>query len=79
MLKLLIILDEWIIEDNIASGGIGAAGVFNSNHHGEAAYYILHALKHDMIGIVATNGSPNMPAWGGTTKMTGPLPFTAGG
>jgi LDH2 family malate/lactate/ureidoglycolate dehydrogenase len=58
--------------------GIGAAGVFNSNHHGEAAYYILHALKHDMIGIVATNGSPNMPAWGGTTKMTGPLPFTAG-
>jgi LDH2 family malate/lactate/ureidoglycolate dehydrogenase len=58
--------------------GIGAAGVFNSNHHGEAAYYILHALKYDMIGIVATNGSPNMPAWGGTTKMTGPLPFTAG-
>jgi LDH2 family malate/lactate/ureidoglycolate dehydrogenase len=58
--------------------GIGAAGVFNSNHHGEAAYYILHALKSDMIGIVATNGSPNMPAWGGTTKMTGPLPFTAG-
>jgi LDH2 family malate/lactate/ureidoglycolate dehydrogenase len=31
-----------------------------------------------MIAIVATNGSPNMPAWGGKTKMTGPLPFTAG-
>ncbi len=60
------------------TNGIGAAGVFNSNHHGEAAYYVLHAIKHDMIGLVATNGSPNMPAWGGTTKMTGPLPFTAG-
>ena len=64
--------------DKARKNGIGAAGVFNSNHHGEAAYYILHALKSDMIGIVATNGSPNMPAWGGTTKMTGPLPFTAG-
>ncbi|HZP79026.1 MAG TPA: Ldh family oxidoreductase [Pseudolabrys sp.] len=58
--------------------GIGAAGVFNSNHHGEAAYYVLQALKRDMIALVATNGSPNMPAWGGKTKMTGPLPFTAG-
>lgn len=58
--------------------GIGAAGVFNSNHHGEAAYYVLHAIRKDMIALVATNGSPNMPAWGGTTKMTGPLPFTAG-
>ena len=57
--------------------GIGAAGVLNSNHFGEAAYYVLHAARHDLIGIVATNGSPNMPAWGGMTKMTGPLPFTA--
>jgi LDH2 family malate/lactate/ureidoglycolate dehydrogenase len=58
--------------------GIAAAGVTNSNHYGEAAYYVLHAIRQDMIGIVATNGSPNMPAWGGVTKMTGPLPFTAG-
>ncbi len=64
--------------DKAKQNGIGAAGVFNSNHHGEAAYYVLHALKRDVIGMVATNGSPNMPAWGGTTKMTGPLPFTAG-
>jgi len=64
--------------DKAKENGIGAAGVLNSNHHGEAAYYILHALKRDMIAIVATNGSPNMPAWGGTTKMTGPLPFAAG-
>ena len=57
--------------------GIGAAGVLNSNHFGEAAYYVLEAAKRGMIAIVATNGSPNMPALGGMTKMTGPLPFTA--
>lgn len=59
------------------ANGIGAAGVLNSNHFGEAAYYVLQAARRDMIGVVATNGSPNMPAWGGMTKMTGPLPFTA--
>jgi len=64
--------------DKAKQCGIGAAGVFNSNHHGEAAYYALHAIKRDIISMVATNGSPNMPAWGGQTKMTGPLPFTAG-
>jgi LDH2 family malate/lactate/ureidoglycolate dehydrogenase len=64
--------------DKARQNGIGAVGVFNSNHHGEAAFYVLHAIHRDMIGIVATNGSPNMPAWGGVTKMTGPLPFTAG-
>jgi LDH2 family malate/lactate/ureidoglycolate dehydrogenase/quinol monooxygenase YgiN len=57
--------------------GIGAVGVLNSNHFGEAAHYVLRAAERDMIGIIATNGSPNMPALGGTTKMTGPLPFTA--
>src|SRR5436190_10344260 len=57
--------------------GIGAAGVLNSNHFGEASYYVLEAAKRGMIAIVATNGSPNMPALGGMTKMTGPLPFTA--
>lgn len=57
--------------------GIGAVGVLRSNHYGEAAYYVLHAARHDMIGVLATNGTPNMPPWGGTTKLTGPLPFTA--
>jgi len=57
--------------------GIGAVGVFNSNHFGEAAHYVIRAAERNMIGVIATNGSPNMPALGGTTKMTGPLPFTA--
>ena len=69
------------MEDAIAkakASGIAAAGVTRSNHYGEGAYYVLHAARRDMIGLIATNGSPNMPAWGGMTKMTGPLPFTAG-
>jgi LDH2 family malate/lactate/ureidoglycolate dehydrogenase/quinol monooxygenase YgiN len=63
--------------DKARATGIGAVGVLNSNHFGEAAHYVLRAVERDMIGIIATNGSPNMPALGGTTKMTGPLPFTA--
>ena len=58
--------------------GIAAAGVFNSNHNGEGAFYALRAIDAGMIGICTTNGSPNMPPWGGKTKMTGPLPITVG-
>jgi LDH2 family malate/lactate/ureidoglycolate dehydrogenase/quinol monooxygenase YgiN len=63
--------------DKARATGIGAVGVLNSNHFGEAAHYVIHAAERGMIGLIATNGSPNMPALGGTTKMTGPLPFTA--
>ena len=58
--------------------GIAAAGVFNSNHNGEGAFYALRAIAANMIGICTTNGSPNMPPWGSLTKMTGPLPLTVG-
>ena len=58
--------------------GIGAAGVFNSNHNGEGAFYALRAIEAGMIGIATTTGSPIMPAWGGKTKITGPLPITVG-
>ena len=58
--------------------GIAAAGVFNSNHNGEGAHYALQAVDADMIGIATTTGSPIMPAWGGKTKITGPLPLTVG-
>ncbi len=58
--------------------GVGAVGVTRSNHFGEAAYYVLLAVKQDMIGLITTNGSPNMPAWGGLTKLTGTLPIAVG-
>ena len=58
--------------------GIAAAGVTNSNHNGEGAFFALRAIDAGMIGICTTNGSPASPPWGGLTKMTGPLPLTIG-
>lgn len=58
--------------------GIAAVGVRNSNHNGEGAPYVLQAVREDMIGIATTNASPIMPAWGGKTMLTGPLPMTFG-
>jgi LDH2 family malate/lactate/ureidoglycolate dehydrogenase len=58
--------------------GIAACGVTNSNHNGEGAFYVLEAIKNDMIGIAFTTGSPIMPVWGGTTRLTGPLPISVG-
>jgi LDH2 family malate/lactate/ureidoglycolate dehydrogenase len=59
-------------------GGIAACGVVNSNHNGEGAYYVLQAIRADMIGIATTTGSPIMPVWGGKTPLTGPLPISVG-
>lgn len=56
--------------------GIGVCGVTNSNHYGAGAYYGLIAAREGMIGILTTNGSPNMPAPGGRTIVTGPEPIT---
>lgn len=58
--------------------GIAAVGIRNSNHNGEGAYYVQRAVRHDMIGIATTNGSPIMPVWGGKTPLTGPLPISVG-
>ena len=69
-------MDEAIARARVT--GIGAAGVFNSNHNGEGAFYALRAIAAGMIGIATTTGSPIMPAWGGKTKITGPLPITVG-
>ncbi len=58
--------------------GIAAVGVRNSNHNGEGALYVSRAVQAGMIGIATTNASPIMPAWGGTTPITGPLPLAVG-
>jgi len=60
------------------TNGVGVVAVTHSNHFGEAAYYILKAVRQNMIGLMGTNGSPNMPVWGGTTKMTGPHALAMG-
>jgi len=58
--------------------GAGVVGVTRSNHFGEGAYYIRRAVEQNMIAMLGTNGSPNMPVWGGLTPMTGPHCFAVG-
>ena len=60
------------------SVGVGVVGVTRSNHFGEGAYYALEAIRHDMIGILTTNGSANTPPHGGRSMVAGNLPLTAG-
>lgn len=55
--------------------GVGVAGVRRSNHFGEAGFFALQVAEAGMIGIVSTNGSPNMPPWGGLDKLFGTLPL----
>lgn len=60
------------------SAGVGVVGVTRSNHFGEGAYYALEAIRHDMIGILTTNGSANTPPHGGRSMVAGNLPLTVG-
>jgi len=60
------------------AAGIGMVGVTRSNHFGEGAYYALEAIRHNMIGILTTNGSANTPPHGGRSMVAGNLPLTVG-
>lgn len=58
--------------------GVGMVGIRRSNHFGEAGYFVRMAVEAGMIGLLTTNGSPNMPPWGGTEKLFGTLPLAVG-
>jgi LDH2 family malate/lactate/ureidoglycolate dehydrogenase len=58
--------------------GVGVVGIRRSNHFGEAGYFVRTAVDAGMIGLLTTNGSPNMPPWGGTEKLFGTLPLAIG-
>jgi LDH2 family malate/lactate/ureidoglycolate dehydrogenase len=60
------------------STGVGMVGIRRSNHFGEAGYFVRSAVEAGMIGLLTTNGSPNMPPWGGTDKLFGTLPLAVG-
>ncbi|MBU2511377.1 Ldh family oxidoreductase [bacterium] len=60
-----------------AEMGVGLVGVRQSGHFGMSAFYLLQALKAEMISFVYTNSSPAMPVWGGRTKFLGASPFAA--
>ena len=57
--------------------GAGIVGVKNSTHNCMLAYYPMMALKHDMIGLMTTNAPPQVPPYGGVTKMLSTNPYAA--
>lgn len=55
--------------------GVAFAAIRGSNHCGALGYYAVRALRHDMIGIAATNALPTMAPWGGLDKIVGINPL----
>lgn len=61
--------------DKAAEVGSGAVSVRNTNHYGIAGYYVLEALKRDLIGISMTNSTAlTAPLWG-AERMLGTNPI----
>ena len=59
------------------NSGAGIVGVKNSTHNCMLAYYPMMALEHDMIGLMTTNVPPQVPAYGGMTKILSTNPYAA--
>jgi len=58
-----------------AKSGSGWVSVLNTNHFGIAAYYVLKALEHDLIGWAMTNATKLVaPLWG-AERMLGTNPI----
>ncbi len=57
--------------------GVGIVGVKNSTHNCMLAYYPMMALEHDMIGLMTTNAPPQVPAYGGLTRLLSTNPYAA--
>lgn len=51
--------------------GIGAVGVFNSNHFGIAGYYAELAMREGLIGLVTTTTDALVHPWGGVEPLLG--------
>ena len=64
-----------IAMDKAAEAGTGWVSVCNTNHYGIAGYYVLEALKRDLIGWSMTNTTKLVaPLWGGE-RMLGTNPI----
>ncbi|MDY6825612.1 MAG: Ldh family oxidoreductase [Bacillota bacterium] len=61
-----------------SSEGVGMVGVKKSNHFGVAAYYVMQAMKKDMVGLVITNSSPAIAPFGGKRPLLGTNPMAVG-
>src|SRR5689334_10502135 len=64
-----------IAMDMAEKAGSGWVSVCNTNHYGIAGYYVLQALKRDMIGWAMTNSTKLVtPLWG-AERMLGTNPI----
>lgn len=67
-----------IAMDKADEVGTGWVSVANTNHYGIAGYYVLQALKRDIIGWSMTNSTKLVaPLWGGE-RMLGTNPIAIG-
>lgn len=56
--------------------GVGVVSVRNSGHFGTCMYYTRSIALEGCVGLIATNGGPNMPPWGGLGKLIGTNPWS---
>lgn len=57
--------------DKAKKNGIGAVGVYNSNHFGIAGYYAELAMREGLIGVVTTTTDALVHPWGGVEPLLG--------
>ena len=55
--------------------GIGAAGVFNSNHFGVAGHHVEALAKKGLVAMVVGNSPKCMAPWGGKVPLFGTNPI----
>lgn len=56
--------------------GVGVVSVRNSGHFGTCMYYTRRIAREGCVALLATNGGPNMPPWGGLGKLIGTNPWS---
>nr|WP_285874474.1 Ldh family oxidoreductase [Halalkalibacter oceani] len=72
---------DWALEiaiEKAKTTGIGAVGVYHSNHNGMMAYYTEKAVKQDLIAFVTTTGEAVMAPYGGKKKHLSVSPISYG-
>ncbi|GGH82409.1 LDH2 family malate/lactate/ureidoglycolate dehydrogenase [Pullulanibacillus pueri] len=67
-----------LIIDSTKKHGTAVVGVKGSNHFGTCGYYLLKAVKENIILMVLSNASQTMPPTGGIRPFIGTNPFSVG-
>jgi LDH2 family malate/lactate/ureidoglycolate dehydrogenase len=67
-----------LVEEGTKRNGVAVVGVRGSNHFGTCSYYLLKAMRQDIILMVLSNASQTMPPTGGVRPFIGTNPFSVG-